>query len=217
MPLPVIFLADGDLVEVAYQCGSPPQLGEFIIHYYTVGSHGTGCDLATALATLSSAAAPAIVALLSDQAGYAGTLGNIIGPGARSTQLGSGSGAGPGTAGSSLLPTQVCGIVQKLTDRAGQAHRGRMYVPFPDAGDCLASGDPSGGYQARLVTLAGIVLTATFCQRSVGNDCLLTPVIWHRNMPPSVLGIEYITGSAAEGRWATQRSRGAFGATNRNP
>lgn len=107
------------------------------------------------------------------------------------------------------LPTQTCGIITLGTGLMGRANRGRIYVPFPAIADQDVDARPDASYMTALVALA-VGLIAPITVTSGGNSATVNPVIVNR----ALTSVKPILDATSRRAWATQRSRGTYGATN---
>lgn len=205
-------LALGDTLSVQFGTYWNGQAGINTLHVQVVQAVGlpTLADVAKGYDDLVHAA---YKDLLTSTATYYGVRAQRITPLPRSMAEISTLHTGVGLGGTEGMPGQVSGIIGWATAKAGRAFRGRIYIPFPDENDHNNNTNaPSDSYILRLKTLGDILAAEQTVTNGV-NTATLLPCIWHRK------GIANTTILEARPRlkWATQRSRGAYGAVNRYP
>lgn len=205
-----VILAANDLLEVKVYCFARNQLGINVLHYRVFGNSAGYTDRQTADLLAGLFETP-YVAVIGSEAVFAGVSLQILHPTDHATQFSSSVNT-PGTSTEDLLPTQTCGIITKRTNTGGRTGRGRVYIPFPTEEHNDAEGNPDAGYQAVLDTLAAVIFDDI--EFVDGTDTL--------TINPGLLRQEDyqftpITGWTVRPRWGTQRSRGAYGASNLNP
>jgi len=121
-----------------------------------------------------------------------------------------------GIGGSAMVPGMACGIISKYSDTKGPSGRGRVYLPFVDTQNMLASGelDPVNAtplmdaIRAGLIPFGGGVVTLTDGVNSVD----LVPVLV--GSPPGPATTKLITSVVSQTKIGTQRSRSDYGALN---
>jgi len=201
----------GDIIQARIFCKMQDQGAINVLHYRVLAVNG-GTPTLEQLANFygTSVSAP-LATLLTDTADYRGVGMQIINP-TLSAEVYDVASATAGTAGSTPLPKQACGLISKRTATAGPHSRGRMYVPFPDEDDNEADATCSAAYKAGLATL-GAFLFDDINVTVLTHDADYRPVIWDR----SALVFRDITAIIARDRWATQRRRGDFGQPNSLP
>jgi hypothetical protein len=124
------------------------------------------------------------------------------------------------TGGATPVPTQVSGIIQALTLKAGRAYRGRIFVPFPWIAAVDTDQTPTAAYVTALNTWANTVGMVNQLLTVGGNVYQLVPVIWHRHAGktgiPLARTYDIMTEANARKEWGTQRKRGDLGRLNVN-
>lgn len=129
------------------------------------------------------------------------------------------TGAGAGTVPSAVLPRQTSGICTLRSTTVGRAFRGRIYVPFPGTGtNMVVDGEsrPTADYVTD-IGLYGLIF--------VGLALYAEPLTPTNNI--ELQGVVVASGATVattqldsvlpRPRWATQRRRGSYGATNLPP
>jgi len=207
-------IAVGQLYEVVSYTAVPGQAGLNVFHYRCSATTVPGTHQITdILAALVTSGYPAAIkALMCDAATYYGLTVRIIQP-IQSVMYADKTGAGSGSVAGDLLPKQTAGFLRKKSSQAGQRKGGRFYVPFPCEADNQADSTPSSSYGTRLTTLAAKLLS----QLTIGGDTSIDPIIYRR--PTNVLAYGYreIADIIPLAKWATQRRRSDFNATNPIP
>jgi len=205
-------LTIGDVIQLRVGCYQTPQAGLNILHYKVVAITPPAPTLAEFVTTVDTSVHPLYKELLNSQSEYIGVGARILLPtpsAETSTTLNRGVGLRLGDP----MPSQVAGIITKLTDLPGRANRGRMYVPFPSEESGDLDGTPVAQYVTDLTTLAASLLAPWVVTGGGGGDADLDPVVFHE-----LTGLTTpITGNKPRDKWATQRRRGAYGATNDVP
>lgn len=119
------------------------------------------------------------------------------------------TGAGVGTLGAGLIPSQACGLIAWYTDLLGKHGQGRTYIPFPAPAGNDTNGTPTTGYMAALDDYASLV-----GNNVVLNDGTVTAtfnLVLYAGGPATALLVD---DGVPRDAWATQRRRGAFGRAN---
>jgi hypothetical protein len=125
--------------------------------------------------------------------------------------------AGPGLAGATPLPSQTCGLIQFQTGEAGQANRGRLFIPFPAVLDNSSGGTPVAGYVTRLTTLVALMDSGISIVAGARTATLVRVLRHGKNKAGVQPTPTPVTSGTASDLWATQRKRGDFGRTNVSP
>lgn len=202
----------GDIVECRICCYTATQIGLNVTHW-GVGLHtGAGVTLAEFAQGVDALVFAAYPPLLTNSASYRGVGARGIWPLPVTLESAYVANNAAGTAGTAPAPAQISGLLALRDGLAGQRHRGRMYIPFPDLSDVSATTIPTAGYQTRLNTLAAS-LTGAFLITGAGGTATIQMAIYHRDTH-TVNGVNAIIGRAA---FATQRSRGVYGRPNTLP
>lgn len=205
-------MAINDIYEAKVYCKCIDQISINVSHYRVNAQAGTGATLPQMAAALASNFAAPFKALLSANADFSAVSLQLIRPLPIGVAQFSTSGAGAGTVVGDTMPRQVAGIFTLTTPFGGRSFRGRKYVPFPGEADGSALAVPTAGYMTRLDALA--TAYQNFLSAGVGgNTSELVPVIFSKTINTST----NITGYTLRSKWATQRRRGSFGATNELP
>lgn len=206
-------IENNDLIEVKFGSYSRGQSGINVRHWKAQNKVGNSLDIGLFAKALDDIAAPLYKALMTNVASFYGVRVQRIEPGLTGAAKVSATNIGPGIAGFSGLPTQVCGQITLVTDLAGKANRGRVYVPFPDESDSVdATGLPGSPYVVRLSALGEMfddVITLTVA----GDSIELIPVLYKRELNQT----QPIVDVTPRQRWSTQRKRGSYGAANTYP
>lgn len=205
----------GDVIQAKFACYGNSQVGLNIRHWVVSSETAGPPDPGEVAGDLSGAMAPKYKALISSTVVFSGVGVQKIWPLPVSVETAYVFDDGAGTAGATLLNSQASGLIKLTTGLAGRKNRGRVYVPFPAAGDDALTGVPITSYVTRLNTLANAFL-ATYTVTSTivpGNIWVLSPVLWHRSTHTFTPLVSYVSRLG----WATQRRRGFFAAANRPP
>lgn len=207
----MIELSVGDILELKCFTYLEEQVG-LNVHHFIVKGADAGATLEEFAAGLDLQLAPVMVPLLSDQAEYLGVQARRIFPGPPTAPVTANTQASVGQVGGTPLPKQTCGLISWRTVIGGPRGRGRTYVPFPGSNANDASSAPTATYFANLGDLRELLAT----QINLGapfSNLQVRKQIWN---PGGVLG-EDVTSGIERGKWATQRRRSDFGATNERP
>jgi len=209
-------LVNGDTLRVTVCCYTPTQIGLNVL-YYTIDTPvgaPTDAQFATAMDTLM---AGPYIAHMPSVANYRGVMVQILTGGAQTSAV-SVAGAGAGTAGATLAPSQTCGIISKRGALALRTNRGRGYIPFPGSIFVTAAGAPTAGH---LVALGGIanawgpVHTALVVGAGTLNATMkLATFTTIPGGPPILSSTLSVTTLVPRERFGTQRRRGQYGAQN---
>jgi len=182
------------------------------------GTPATDLDVATQLDT---SIAPGYKPLLSADAEYRGVqaqITQVVPPyRAKNAVQESNSHAGVGTGGTSLLPSQTCGLGRFATDLAGRQARGRMYYAFPSQASDTGLGVPNTTYIAALASLTGFFAAGVAISVTGRTATLLRVLIHQPNKAGVTLPPSPVQSSSVSSLWATQRKRGNFGRHNDSP
>jgi hypothetical protein len=185
-----------------------------VVHYWECLSViGTGTDDVSFANAVAAVYGPLFKALLTNNSTYQGvSIQDVTTAPPHPVAIASTGSTGSGTAGTTPLPAQTCGIFTKQTALAGRGQRGRVYVPFPDFADNQGTTQPTptAGYQTRLGLLAAhFIQTDAFL--SGGNGFAGFHVLFHRRTRTTTP----ILNARENAKWATQRRRGVYGAAHR--
>lgn len=127
--------------------------------------------------------------------------------------------AGNGGVAGSMLPPQISMLISIRTALAKPRWRGRIYPPFVPASLADANGAMTAAAQVLLQTLANKYQIITVAGAGADTSTIsLAHRAWS-NAPvkPKVYAYALTTSANADADFATQRRRGAFGATNIDP
>jgi hypothetical protein len=200
----------GQYVQLRVYSRANDQVAENILNYQVVAVGGAGLTLQDMANRLGTVMPTAFKQLLSNQATYLGLSMQQL-SGVVERMAVSKTGAGVGTGGATLLPTQVCGLISLYDGLAGRKHRGRIYLPFPSGSANDVGAIPTAGYVTDAVSWLATVLTPN---HTIGPDsCTLELVIYHR---PTANG-DAVAVDTVDIKWATQRRRSVFGRPNLDP
>jgi len=121
-----------------------------------------------------------------------------------------------GTGLGSPLPYQTAGMITLYSSLAGRAGRGRVYIPFPAEDDNVDDeARPTAAYVTNAQLLGDFLVGQKLYVVGTSElqfDWTLRP----DNFTPGPLN-KFLATALARRRWATQRSRGAYGAVNVDP
>ena len=215
-----------EMVVVTQDQTASPQLGLNRVFWQVSGITGLGVTQGQIAAFLDGLLSPFYVSIMPATALYRGVYIQRVFPTPVQIKAGSVTHNATGTAGGTMLPSQVSVLVSLQTAVAGRAFRGRIYLPFISNAFITGSEAPN----AALVTVAlniGTVISAAQLVTVGANATAITPVLWHRKgfgfkkgppvvpINPATIGtITAITGSSAAAKWATIRRRGDYGRPN---
>lgn len=121
------------------------------------------------------------------------------------------AGAGAGTRTGDPLPRQSCGVITWLTNFAGRAYRGRIYLPFPAEGDNDADSTPVAAYLTQATALAN-AYNNFVAFTSGGVTASFHQVLVHHASQP--IAPTPVTNYRVNDKWGTQRRRGSYGRQN---
>lgn len=206
------FVVNGDQIQMKVGTYAINQAGYNIFHLAISNAVGNSVTVAEIAAHYDNIWAPIYKTLMNVSAEYVGCSTKKLGinPTAEFPSM---NFSGFGLVLGDLMSTQTTGMITKRTDLQGRANRGRVYVPFPSEDSNGTNGKPDAVYVANLRLLGdAMVATETVTGASGGTvDCI--PTIYHK-----LTGLDtFITGYTERPRWATQRSRGSYGAVNPRP
>lgn len=203
-------MAVGDVWAVRPICAANNQLSFNVLHYLTTASVLPEPTPLLVANDFSIFLGPGWITQLANPAVFVGVQAQKVFPAPPSVAGLSVLGSSAGTAGPNLLPTQVCGIITKLTAFAGRRFRGRVYMPFPSEEVNTSAGAPTGPYLVNLAATAALLLAVRTIINGAGS-ATFTPVLFHR--PPGSTTTALV-GTRTNSRWATQRRRGPYGQPN---
>lgn len=202
---------DSQIIEVKSWCFLEEQAG-INVHFFKTSAVTAGFHLADLCDSLSSQFALHLPGMMSPDAEYLGLQGRVVFPEPISSTLDSIVGRGPGTAIGDPLPKQTCGLIKWQASVAGPRGRGRTYVPFPSSAYNAPSSKPDGAYMSALADFAAF-LTNDITVTGLSGNATLNKVLWNTG---GVLE-ELVIQATPREKWATQRRRSDFGATNARP
>jgi len=198
----------GDLLQAKWYCRLDEQLSVNSRWYRITTKAGTGSTATVWIQAIASATADLLKDLLVDNATFLGMTGQLVTP----TSVGDlilVPDGDPGNVAGHPLPGQCCGLIKYSTGLAGRKYRGRNYIPFPSEADSDETHSPITTYIDRLDLLATQVIAARVLGGG-GNTNTSVPVLTHTDLSAATP----ITGFTSRQHWATQRSRGSFGAAD---
>lgn len=203
-----------DIYEVRIFCThtSQQQTAVNVRHYRIVAKQGTGATDLTIAQFLDTQFHTVYKPILHNQAQYRGVGVRRIKPLPVTAEVLTSGNVGAGTATGEPLPGQVCGIITLRTLFGGPRYRGRMYLPFPAETFNDADSLPTTAYYNLLGTL-GNVMASGMSPGAGGNTMDMLPIVFSRKFSTS----EDVIGYTQRFKWATQRSRGSYGAKNPAP
>lgn len=211
--MPGNFPSSGDILECLIVSTANAQMGLNVIHFRTVTVVGTGVSLQEIAIRIDTNLSATYRNALSTSATYRGVgVMNITLP--RTTLFTGTAGAGFGTGGSGLAPTQVRGLISWYASLAGPRYRGRTYIPFPSLGSVNSDGNPLASYVTAIDAIRALLL-APFTVTVGANSTSFELAIVHRGDVP--ITANPVVTSVARTRFATQRSSGSYGRANVPP
>lgn len=199
-------------IRVRIGCFSYNQAAINTVHFQVEALTGT-VSLDDIASHFDTALAPLYKAAMTDKALYYGTAVQGALTDEWTVQAISDDFTGQGTAGSTPLPLQTCGLISSKTDYAGRAYQGRVFIPFPDQEDSdPLTNTPLALYLGKLAAIAPILYETQLV--TVGaNSITLEPKVGAQ----VGLAQKDITSWRVRDKWATQRRRGNYGAANVYP
>lgn len=217
-------LTVGDVVLARIWCDTGAGGGQAscnVLHYIVaaIGAiPANDLDVATTLDTLVHTD---FKACLCSEAAYRGVQAQILNPlppnAAKYLAQFTIANTGPGTSGVAIMPPQVCGLISIQTANAGQAYRGRTYLPWPSTTDDTGTGTPNTPYLANAVAVSNVISSGLAVSAS-GRTATLVRIILHRKGKNGTTpGPSPVTNASVAAKWATQRRRGDYGRQNRSP
>jgi len=202
------------LVKVYTKCMG--QTGLNVRPMKTTTAVDAGFTLADFANSMASALNPLYLNLLCEAATFRGVTVQqytVAGP----PPVASGLDDDPGTRTGDPLPRQCCGMITLTTNFIGRDGRGRIFVPFPgEIDNTTTSGTPQASYVSDLNTLGSFFSTPQTLLDLASKEA---EFIWTIKPAPMTFGGPFreITGRNGRQRWATQKSRGSYGAANTDP
>lgn len=212
-------MAVGDILQLRFYSHMDDQLAVNTVHYRIDAQGGAMRNPVEILAAKAQAASVKLKALMCNEASYRGYGASRVWP-TIFREMFSAVDQGAGTGGAVALPTQVCGIITKYSDKFDdEPMRGRLYIPFPTEGyNDDETHRPTAGYQGFAIELANILFPSEAFEVAIGDGFTLSPVIYRRPQPdaepPIAFDFGYITSTFCPLKWATQRKRGSYGRQN---
>lgn len=193
------------------------QLGICLLHYKCTNFTllgATETEVADRFATILTAD---FKALITSTANFLNTIIQRIDPLPVLMPVSSIINNGPCTGAAAMAPTQTCGLLSKVTPYAGQAFRGRCYLPFPPANRVDTTGLPTAAYLTLCTTFANDINQVILVTGAFGTSSW-SPVIWHpkgyHTPPVGVRTTDPITNIFNNAKFATLRRRGSYGRQN---
>lgn len=203
-----------DVLKVRFVSYTPTQVGINVVHYKVTAVNGapTTIGVAQGLDSISIA----YKACMSSAARWRGTGVSVFSPVPTAEDSFVGN-DGVGGGGADLLATQTCGIVTKKGFFPNRHNYGRAYIAFPSVGMANADGSPTAAYVTTLAALA-VIFGPSWTAVGVGADTVdLTMHIAEVNALGQYVNSVAVSSLRASKRFATQRSRGMYGAQNAPP
>lgn len=205
-------LAVGDILEARTIMSLDEQLGINVRHW-RVKSIDMGAPVLSRVAVeLSGQSSAEYKVALTSKAQYHGVGVRRLTP-TPTLEAVSDAAAGPGVGGPTPQAKQVTGIITLRSDTPGRRARGRMYIPFPATDANEANGNPTAAYLANLDDLGNDHVGDVIIDDLAGNVATITSIVWSKKFSQ----FYPITGKTVRDKWATQRRRGDYGATNEAP
>lgn len=206
----------GDLVKFSVWCTDGDQASVNTYWYQCNSIVGSGVSDLTAAQEFEVGMAPLYKVNLNNNADFNGVQCQIMRAGRPFIAQQSNALVGVGTGGAIALPRQTAGIISWRTDKAGQAYRGRTYLPFFATDSDVGNGTPNAGTQANILAIANFAVVLNTLGTG-GNTSHLIFSLKH-SAPKGVqpLADPIILGKVPP-KWATQRRRGSFGRPNVSP
>ncbi len=205
-------LLAGDRIKVRVLCKCRDQVSTNVLHWRTRVIAAGPVTTADVAARLDGLIAAPLRAILSVDATYVAVGVSRYWPLPPTVEDTDITGTGLGAAGNGeALPTQICGIVTKLTANAGRKWRGRIYMPFPGEASNGLNGLPEVAYVAGLAAV-GTVMTGFF-NLLVGAAIYEFDPVLQASGTPDAINWTVLAGRTVRTVWATQRSRGSYGSS----
>jgi len=199
--------------EVKFVCHCSGQLGLNVRYYRSRLQTGSGTTLGAIATVMNSAFAGLYRDCLSEKADWIGVAVRIIKPVPASAAAFNKEDTAPGNRTGDVLPRQTSGIVTLQSMLGGRKYRGRAFIPFPAETDNTSEGVPSATYRTNLQALGTGLVTDRVAGTAGVNDLTLTPCLYHRSSDTTT----DLFSAQERDRWATQRRRGDYGASNPIP
>lgn len=200
-----------EIIRFSIVCSQANQFSQNVVHFKVTSLTAPSASIEEIAGQMGVLIGGTMKALLVNTARYEGVIAQVIRPtlGLRAIST---DDAGPGTAGTTPSPSQVCGLLQKRTAKGGRKNRGRFYAPFVSATDVTTTGIPTASYLDRLQDLGNLWGFAIPMPGAVGT-AFLDPVIFQREAGTT----EVVTSWTTVNAFATQRKRGRVGSGDANP
>lgn len=206
----------GDIMLSQVICYNPIEQQVAVLNRYWSAQVPTGVgnvtfqDLAT---FLDGAWANAYINIMGNDANYQGTRVRRVWPPNTDAWRDETSNAGAGTAGTTMLPTQTCGLARLFSDTLGKHGEGRQYIPFPAAANNDPHGVPNAGYKTLVTNIIAVLAQIQTVSGSGSKQFQFWPSLYnHVSNVPTL-----ITAGLPAVSWATQKRRGAYGRANLPP
>jgi hypothetical protein len=197
----------GTIYQYKTSCWCFGQLGLNVLHYRVTAAPASPLSDAACLVWLDNIFAPLLIPMITQDAQYLGSSIQSIFPLPKLLEQVTTLNAAPGGDLFKAAPKQSALVVTKLSNFAGRANRGRVYLPFPSIGSLNIDGVPTAAY----VALAQNYATQLVSQQFVTLTTTLTPIILQRKAPASS---PVMTNTRVNSRFGTQRRRGDYGRLN---
>jgi len=212
--MPSYACVSGDVVRSVFVCTIPGQTSTNSRDWQVISISGGTTVLSSAiLESLSTDIPGQFKAMMSSDANFYGIMlykRTPVGIAPRPDTTN--NGAGPGTVGVGLLPSQTCGLISLYSDTLGKTGQGRIYLPFPSPLSNDATGTPSGQYALDSEQLA-LSLTNNLPVVDGAVTAVIKPCLYRPGGPPPY----FLNAHRSHDAWATQRKRGGFGRLNAPP
>ncbi len=126
------------------------------------------------------------------------------------------SGAGAGTGGTTCAPLAIAGIMKYNTVFRGPGGRGRVYLPFFDAGFIGTDGEPSTAWNV-LVNSWASGLLPPHTTTVGGNNVILQWGVMKKATRTTVASIHQIISAESAEKFGNMHKRGDYGRANESP
>lgn len=197
-----------DVLEIKTYCTTASQNGINVYHFLVSAVGGGGATDQQMADAISTAAAVPYLAWLPPTAKYAGLRFRVLNKTPPPIPVNSLLGAGVGTQAGDLMSTQTAGLLQKNTALAGQAGRGRAFIPFASEASNDLNGRPTAAAQVLMQAIGAVMLVNRVVVVG-GATTNVVPVLYNRVDRTTTPIVAYETQS----EWATMKKRSQI---NRN-
>jgi hypothetical protein len=199
-----------DTIEIRTVTYTPTQVAINVLHYLCLSVTGTPPDLTGVAQAFNALFATSYKQFMGGNASYRGVTAKRLTP-IQSIAYPYTASAGPATGSSSVLPTQVAGIITIRTRFGGSGYRGRIFLPFVGATGSGTDGAPNAGIQTVWIAIAAAMGPSVTVVGGLGQ-CILQQVI--RKRGGIMTADPQVVGYTVQPKFGTQKRRGQYGQPN---